>query len=51
MVVGRRVTVRSLECGHGDNHLGVGAGDRNGLVAALEVVSDSMCDVLKGATK
>ena len=51
VVVGRRVTVRSLEGGHGNNHLGVGAGDRNGLVASLEVASDRVRDVLEGKTE
>ena len=51
MVVGRRVTVGSLKGGHGDDHLGIGAGDCNGLVASLEVASDRVRDVLEGATE
>lgn len=51
MVVWRHVAVGSLERGHGDNHLGVGASDRDGLVASLEVASDHVCDVLEGTAK
>ena len=51
MIVGRRVTVRSLEGGHSNNHLSVGAGDCDGLVASLEVASDRVRNVLEGTTE
>ena len=49
MVVGRRVAIRLLKCGHGNHHLGVEAGDRDGLVISLEIASDCVHGVLKGA--
>ena len=51
MVVGRRVTVESLEGGHGNDHFSVGAGDCDSLVTTLEVASDRVRDVLEGATE